>query len=149
MLIKEFLQEEDGLVTTDWVFMSAMGVSFATTMADFYRDGVVGLTRDVAVSIQYENITARYDTFGLTNREAIDVIEWENRTADEQRDFYDINFERSDEELDEAYRLWASRAENEDYNDQAGARDNLSVLEFVYEDRERALPVDEEEDVDA
>ncbi len=135
MLLQEFLQSEDGMVTTDWVFLAAYGISLSVTMADYSINGVEGLTNNINDSLDFEEINASYDDFGLTTREAIGTIDWQEQTAEEQQEFYDTQVALEDDQVSNAYQVWASRANDPDYANPALARERLAVLEMVMQDR--------------
>lgn len=124
------------MVTTDWVFMAAMSVSFAAAMTDYSIDGVVGISDNITESLDFSVIDGRYDTFGRSNAEIITMVEWESRTTQQQLNTYNNQIDnRSDAQIRNGHRTWSQRAADPDYADPAAARDFVAVFEMALEDR--------------
>lgn len=134
MLLVDFIKSEDGLVTTDWVFMAASTMATGVAVTDVQIGGVENLAYEIA-GVEFDDVNSRYDTFGFSNEQVIEVTEWESRSVAAQLSLYQAYLNRSESNLRNTHRNWSNRASDPTYSNPERARDIVAVAEMALEER--------------
>lgn len=138
MSILRFLRDERGVVTADWVVLSAAIVTLSIGTMAVTSGGVENLSDDIRDELISDAAIADYRYFGRSYSDYIRSIAWQTRTADQQIALFeglvDPNV-KSDAELLSEYALWSSLAADPNYSDPTLAAERVQLLEVALDAR--------------
>ena len=138
MRVRAFLQDESGVVTADWVVLSAGIVVLGIGTLSISSGGVENAADAIRDELLSESAVADYRYFGQTYEDYIRGITWVSRTTEQQLDlFYTLAdpAQRTDHELLSEYQLWSDLAADENYADPELAAERVALIQVALDAR--------------
>lgn len=133
-----FLQDESGLVTTDYVFFAACAVSSSLAVSGVLESGTGNLANDIVEQLDGNEIIFRSSNFGLGYEEYLTAYDWQTTTVEEELERFQTALdpnERADEDLQYWHSVWVERLADPSHSKHHLAEERLITLEIALQAR--------------